>query len=238
MNFYSLTSGPLGYVLALVAFIVVVFFVNKFNRKMIDQNVATSKASDKMPEIAQKLGLKYEDLSHHKDTKDNIMDVGSKIHGEYKGLPIEIVMHMRADQDKVNIGYKYAYTYKSERFIKLKVENPDKKHFSIMMKNKNAVTKASGNKEFDEKLTMTGNAHLPNEFLDYCAGIGWMNLKLDGENLIFNDNYYDQFQSGLKGMQMLTAVHPIWKTSAKNPTIDVNSAIEFIDKLVELAKKF
>ncbi len=232
-----MTSGPLFYVLATLGFILIVVVLKKFNDGMIDKNVQKAKEADFMPELAKKLGLKYQDLSHHKDTTKNIMDVGSKIFGEYKGVKIEIAMHMRADHENVPLGYQSAYSYKSERWIKIDVKNPEKKKFAVMPKSKNAVIKPSGNQNFDEKLMLDGNLKIPSSFLSYFADIGWMNLKLSGETLTFNDNFYDQFQSGLKGMEMMSVVHPIWKTSATNWKPDLDNVQEFIDKLIKLCEE-
>lgn len=233
----SIINAPWFYVMATAVFVLIVFLMNKFNRGVIDRGVAKAKAQDMMPELAGKLGLKYEDLSHHKDTKENLMDVGSKIFGEYKGFPIEIVMHMRADQENVPLGYQYAYSYKMDRYIKIGVKNPDKKSFEIIPKNVNVVAKASGKAAFDEKLMITGKANVPGWFLNYCAELGWMNLKFSEGNLSFNDTFYDQFQTGLKGMEMLSVVHPIWKSSASSPQIDVDAVVQFIDKLVKLVEE-
>lgn len=234
----TIFDGPLFYILAFGAFLLISVLIGKFNQKIVDRNVAKAKAQDMMPALAKKLGITYKDLSTHRDTKDNIMDVGGKITGEYREIPMEIVMHGRADQANVPIGYKYAYTYSSERYIKFKVKNKDKKHFHIFMKDEGAVTKPSGKKEFDDEgLALTGNVKIPGKYLDEFAKMGWMDLRLEEDTLILNDTFYDQFQSALKAMKMLTVTHPVWGTSVKNPQMVVEDVVDFIDLLVDLIEE-
>ena len=107
-----------------------------------------------------------------------------------------------------------------------------------MPKSEGAVTKLTGNKDFDDKeLMMTGDIKIPNKYLSEFAKLEWMDLKLHGNTLILNDTYYEQFQDGLKAMKMMTAVHPVWGTSAKNPEMKVDQVVEFIDSLAKLAEE-
>ncbi len=234
-----MSNAPYMYVLIFIGFMVAVYLLKKFNQGVIDNGVATAKAASKMPELAQVLGLKYEDTSMQEKDKKTIMDTGERISGEYEGMALEIVManntqHM--DGKDVPFGYTQGFTSKTQKTIKLTVSNPDKKKFHISPKSSHVVAAPTGNGSFDGKLMLTGDKIVSDALLGEFGDMGWMDLKLEGNTLLFNDSFYEQF-TGLNAMKMMSTTHPIWRTSATNWSIDVHAVKAFIDKLVDFAKK-
>lgn len=234
-----MSNAPYMYVLILIGFLVGGYFLTKFNQGVVDRGVANAKQTSQMPELANMLGLKHEDIGSKEKDKKTIMDMGERLTGEYEGIPLEIVMAMKAqhmDGKEVSLGYAHGYTYKSQRTIIFKVSNPDGKKFHIMPKSSHIVAEPTGNRVFDECLALTGDRIVPDELLSYFGEMGWMNLKLEGDTLVFNDNFHDQFK-GMAAMKLMTVSHPVWKTSGSHPSMDLNNIKDFIDKLVDFAKK-
>lgn len=230
----SIIEAPWMYAGIFAVFLVVVYFVSKFNQKLVDRRVGQAKKENRMPELAAALGLSYEDLTPQEKGKKEIYNVGSRVYGNYQHVPLEMVMASRAVHSD---GVAIAYSYTMERRITLTVKNPSEKSLEIRPKDNAVVAEPTICPPFNEKLTLTGTAKVPREFLDYCAGLGWMNLKLKGDRLTFIDDYYDQFQGVSGGLKMMNAVHPVWGTSVKDfNRFEISRIRDFIDHLVGLAK--
>lgn len=219
----------LQYVGALALFVAVVYLVNRFNKGVVQQNVA--KADDYMQKIADALGLQYE-AKPPAQGKDVVMDMGGRVYGTYNGLPVEIVM---ANTTRVGpTGTKFTSTM--QRTLTLKVPNPKRKQFHILPKDGHVVAEETGSNAFNQKLSYVGDPIVPKETLDYFGKLGWMDLALKDDELLFHDTFYDQFR-GLSAMQAMTAKHPVWGTTAQNPSVDVTSVRHFLDQMVGLAQK-
>jgi len=207
----------------------VIIGVNILNKKTINKTMDKAKAENPMPKLAELLGIQYEDIS--KKDKNTIMDMGDYLHGEYRGIQIEMIYTMNSSHADTLV--KRGLSYSVQKITKLKINNKDNKSFQIESKNNKVASKATGINKFDEQISLIGDNILPREFLQYCAELGWMNLKLKGNTLTFNDDYMQQFT----GYKILKAVHPIFKTSTKNPYADIHTLKAFIDKLIDLIEE-
>lgn len=213
----------------LAIFGVAVYFLKRFNTGIIQQG--TAKTDDYMKSLADTLGLQYE-AKPPAQGKDVVMDVGGRVYGTYNGLPIEIVM---ANTTRVGpTGTRFTSTM--QRTLTLKVPNPNRKQFHILPKDGHVVAEETASNAFNQKLSYVGDPVLSKETLDYFGKLGWMDLALKNDELLFHDSFYDQFQ-GLNAMQAMTARHPVWGTTAQNPTIDVTSVRQFLDTMLDLTKK-
>ena len=220
----------MSYVLTLIVFGVAIYFLKQFNQGQINRVSAQAKAENPFPKMAEALGLQFEETSTADKTKKTVMDVGSRVYGTYRGLPVDLIF---ATDTRYEGGR--TYSYRMQRTITFTVKNSDKK-FQIQPKSSNLVSQSTGSSKFDSKLSLTGNVSIPTSTLDYFGELGWMNLKLDGNRLVFHDNFMDQFQGITGGMKMLTAVHPIWKTSVQNwASLDIPNVKKFMDSVVDLA---
>lgn len=217
------------YVAAIAVFIVAVYFIKRLNQGIIQQNAG--KADDYMKKIADALGLQYE-AKPAAQGKDVVMDMGGRVYGTYNGLPVEIAM---SNTTRVGpTGTRFESTL--QRTLTLKVPNPQRKHFHILPKDGHVVAAETASTAFNQKLSYVGDPVVPKETLDYFGKMGWMDLALKDDELLFHDTFYDQFR-GVNAMQAMTAKHPVWGTSASNPAVDVTSVRQFLDSMVDLAKK-
>lgn len=217
------------YVAAIAVFIVAVYFLKRFNQGVIQQN--TGKADDYMKKIADALGLQYE-AKPAAQGKDVVMDMGGRVYGTYNGLPVEIAM---SNTTRVGpTGTRFTSTM--QRTLTLKVPNPKGRKFHILPKDGHVVAEETASNAFNQKLSYVGDPVVPKETLDYFGKMGWMNLALKGDELLFHDTFYDQFQ-GLNAMQAMTAKHPVWGTTAGNPNVDVAAVRLFLDSIVAVAQK-
>lgn len=225
------------YVIIFIGFLVVVYFVSKFNQNLIDKNVENATANSQLPALGQLLGLHHENFGGQQTQNRTIMDMGESLSGEYQGVPIEIIMSSYAEHSKfseVPLGYGHAYSYSMKSTITITVKNADNKKFQILPKSSKAQIKPIGVSEFDQKLMFSGDNILNSDAFHYFGKLGWMDLQLKGNKLVFNDSYYEHLSSPMK---MLTATHPIWKITVKNTKMDINHTKEFIDKLIEFAQE-
>lgn len=220
------------YLILFILFLVAVSFLKKFNQGQVDKGMQGNEKENPLKAFAGTLGLQFENIANEK-TKNTIYDVGSRVWGEYEGIPIEIRYRSTAKSGG-SIGISYNYTI--EKTITFTVNNPQKKSFDILPKSTDVQSAATGNAIFDAKLNFIGDNIIPNETLEYFGSLGWMHLSLRENDLTFHDTFYEQFQ-GLHAMNMMSAVHPIWKSTPKEQTMDVNSGKEFLKILAELAKK-
>ncbi len=213
----------------LAVFGVAAYFLKRFNNGMIQKN--TAKSGDYMKQIADALGLQYEAKAPAQGN-DVVMDMGGRIHGTYNGLPVEIVM---ANTTRVRpTGTRFESTM--QRTLTLKIPNPNHKHFHILPKDGHVVATETPSTTFNQKLSYVGDPVVPKETLDYFGKLGWMNLALQADELLFQDTFYDQFK-GMNAMQAATVRHPVWGSTAANPTVDVTAVRQFLDTMVDLTKK-
>lgn len=233
----DILSSPLQYVIIFIGFLAIVFFISRLNKKLIENSVNKAKQENKLPELAEVLGMKYEELSS-KGNKDEIFSIGSRLYGQYKGIPIEIIMKGDAQEaSRLKYPYMYAFSYSSQKTITLTVDNKKNHKFHILPKDKDIVSIPSGHAKFDKTYSFIGDFIFPTDIIEYFCELGWMNLKLEGNKLIFNDTYYEQF-SGMSGsLKMMNNTHPVWGTSLENYNIDIQRMKSFIDCLVEIANK-
>lgn len=225
------------YVLTLIAFVAIVFLVNKFNRQQIKKSTDKAMDQSNFSQLAETFSLKYWQ-NKESDQHDNLMDIEEKMSGLYRNVPMEIHIATKVTQLQPNLAYKYAYSYSNHRSITFTIDNPQKLHFHILPKSKHLKSKDIGLEKFDQKLAFSGDQVLPTYFLEYCADLGWMDLKLQEDKLIFNDTFYDQYSSGgFKGLKMLNLTHPIWKSSANHPQIDPGSVKKFVDLLIDFIEE-
>ncbi len=222
--------------------IAILVFGNKLKniRGMLPQNLSTlmpnniqASYENKMPILAQELGLKYSENTADPSDKKTFMNSGCEMHGEYRAHNIELVMGVSAKHIGFSTG---SYSYKMSKFISFEVENSDKKNFHIQPRSKNIVAKDTGEKLFDEKLMVSGNAEIPAEFLHYFGQFGWLNLKLEENHLIFNDTFYEDLLQTEGTSAMMIARHPIWGSTPQNPGINVENVKTFINKIIDLSE--
>lgn len=222
------------YILALVVFFAVFSLLQKMQKKTYAGMEQKAKQNDPLKGLGAALGLQYELLQPSPD-KNAVLSTGSRLSGTYQGLPIEMIYGQTTRTE--NFTSRYTASYTLQRTITVTVENKNRKQFEILPRAVSGTGGTpTGNQAFDAKLLVMGEAHnLPSDFVQYCASLGWMHLSLKDNRLHFEDTFYDQF-TGLSGMQMMTAVHPIWKTSVSKPEFDMAAAKTFFDELTKLAK--
>lgn len=221
------------YIIIFLGFLVVVFFLQKSSRAQLSQSVQNSQQNNPLRDLSTKLGLQYEEISSPQE-KNSLYALGGRAFGEYKGIPVEIRFESAAEMGN-GIGIMYRYTFQNT--VRFTVKNSQNKSFDILPKRAGVQAGTAQNPHFDEKIMLVGDAIIPNDILDYFASLGWMHLTLKENNLTFQDTFYEQFQGISGGMNMIKAVHPIWKNTAQNRTIDEASTRAFFDKLVDLAKR-
>lgn len=218
--------------------IIVVFVFLKFGKTRKDfpgnPGYKGPKPENQMPGLAGFLGLNYQDIAPPSDNK-TLYNTGDRIYGTYRGIDMEIVYtNFTRESNYVPIGYTYAYDYSINKYFAFKVCNPHNKAFSINTISPGLVIAPTGNELFDKSLAITGDIIIPDDFIRYFGNLGWMKLSLKKDVLIFNDSFYEDLSNTKGGMAMISAVHPVWKTSSKNTVIDYNNIKIFIDKLVDL----
>ncbi|OGH66241.1 MAG: hypothetical protein A3B90_02560 [Candidatus Magasanikbacteria bacterium RIFCSPHIGHO2_02_FULL_41_13] len=222
----------MSYIFIFIVFLVLVFFVQKFNKNTVQIGAKNASTKNPLRDFAASLGLQFEEFSPGSN-KNTLYSVGSRAWGEYAGIPIEIVYATRTDMGIIGISYSYSM----EKTITFTIKNTTKKYFDILPKNSAAESHTSGNSRFDESLMLVGDAIIPSDILDYFARLGWMHLTLRENKLTFHDTFYDQFKGMSGSMQIMNTVHPIWKSSASNWDMDQQSGKYFLDTLVDLAKR-
>lgn len=203
------------YIFIFIGFLVFVFFIQKFNKGQMATSVQKAQAQNPLRDFASALGLQFEELNPGSN-KNTMYSVGSRAWGLYSGIPVEILYASRADMGSLGTNYSYSM----QKTITLTVKNPTKKSFDIV-----------GGKP------VVGDPIIPNDIAEYFTSLGWMHLTLKDEKLTFHDTFYDQFQGVGGGMQMMSAVHPIWKSSASSWGMDIPSGKKFLDTLVDLSKR-
>lgn len=229
----------LPYIIIFIAILVFVFKLKKF-KNLIPKDFSSFSASsveasydNKMPALAEMLGLTYEEAQKDTSDKKTFMNSGGEMHGTYRNLKMEIAMGVTAKHIGLSVG---SYSYSMKKFIAFEVTNPDSKAFHIQPKNKNVVAKDTGEEIFDKKLMISGNTEIPAEFLNYFGQFEWLNLKLEKHHFIFNDTFYEDLLQSEGTSAMMVARHPIWGSTPQNPAINLEKVKEFIDKLVDLSE--
>lgn len=217
-------------IIILIVFLGILLILPQFQKQANAKYIATASTSDPFRALAGHLGLHYETFTPQSEG-NTMYSSGSKMTGTYQGIPVEVVYAMNTDAGST--FSRFAASYTMQKTVAFQVENPNKKEFQILSKSlaPNGGTQ-TGNSEFDANFTVVGNVNLPIDFIKYCANLGWMNLSLKGNTLLLSDTYYD----GLGTTQIMTGIHPIWKSSATNTTIDVQSAKQLFDEMAKLAK--
>jgi len=230
----SIIEQPFMYFAIFIGFLVVVFLVTRFNKKLTQKYAKQARTSSSLPDIAAKMGLQFEDLSKEPSGK-TFFSTNMRIFGEYKGIPIEMIFRGETEQgDTIRPSYKYLV----DRKIKLDVTNTNNRSFSIMAKDSNIVGTQTASDSFNKNLIFAGNINIPTEILDYFGSMGWMNLELKGKKLVFNDNYFEQFQGISGGAKMLTATHPIWGCGITGINqVDPDKIIAFVERLIDIVQK-
>ncbi len=220
------------YLILFILFVIAVSFLKKFNQGQVEKVIQGSEKENSLKAFALALGLQYEEISNNK-TSNTIYDQYSRVWGVYQTIPIEIRFGSTAKSGG-SIGISYNYTL--EKTITFSVNNPQKKSFDILPKSTARETAPTGNANFDAKLSLIGDQIIPNELLEYFGKLGWMHLTLREKNLTFHDTFYEQFQ-GIHAIKMMKAIHPIWKSTPQDQSMNVESGKEFLTVLVEMAKK-
>ena len=235
-----------------IQFIIVAAFVigllvfsKKYNamaRGMIGQGIAGgagastgSNGGAELKRLAEALGLSFEEATPHKEAKV-LMNLHARMYGDYKGVPVEMKWYAHAQEENAGLTRSYSYSYVIVKTTTFAVKNAEGKSFEIVPKSETLVAKPTGVAAFDNKLMLAGDHIVPHSTLSYFAKLGWMDLMLKGQKLVFNDTFYDQFK-GLSAMKMMTAVHPIYRSTAQNPTIHADSVREFFDAVVGLVQE-
>ncbi|MBP9717963.1 hypothetical protein KBD59_01580 [Candidatus Gracilibacteria bacterium] len=222
----------------IVVFLVVIYFVTKFNKGALTQNIAQAKAENPLPAFAAAMGLQYQDLSDGSaGDKKVFMDIGSRVYGTYKGFPVEMIFSTKArEADKTPISAQYSYSYSIQKTVTFTVTNADGKHFEVLPKSEQIVSTPTGRSAFDAKLVVTGDNILPGTVLDYFGQLGWMNLTLKGNALTFHDSFLEQFTGVTAYSRIMSSVHPVWGTTIQKPAFDLEKGRAFFDKMVEVAQ--
>ncbi|MBI5401825.1 MAG: hypothetical protein HY959_00345 [Ignavibacteriae bacterium] len=192
---------------------------------------------NKMPELAAFLGLSYKNIAPPSDKK-TFMNTGDKIFGKYRDVEVEIVMSATArESDHTPLLATYAYDFSSTKYFAFKVNNSGNKSFNILPKNKNLIANPTGINSFDSSLSYTGDAIVPKTYLEFIGSMNWMDLSLRNNVLLFNDSFSEHIINTKGSMAMMSAVHPVWNTSAKNFQIDFNNVKAFLDKIIDLIEE-
>lgn len=230
------------YILAIIGFLLIFTLVNKFNQGLINRSVRKYQHDNQMPELAEKLGLKYESQTEEtpEQGSKSILKIGDRVYGEYREVQLEILFkastqHM--DFQELKGPYTHGYLHDYQRSITFKISNPENKQFHILPIDKDIVAHDTGNQQFDEKLILVGDKIVPPDLLEYFAALGWMDLTLKGEKLRLNDSFYSQFHSPIKARKILKSIHPIWRTSPQNQKMDLVVVQGFIDKMIDFIKQ-
>lgn len=222
------------YIYILLGFVVFVFLFQKFQNKTMQQLSTQASASDPFRELATQLGLSYETFTPN-NNKNVLYSSGSKMSGTYQGIAVEVVYAMSTQTESALS--RYAASYTMQKTVAMQVANTKNLSFQIMPKSMGAQGGApTGNGAFDATLLLFGNVPLPSSFLEYCASLGWMNISLKGNTLLFNDTFYDEMKGMSGSMNMMSAAHPVWKSTATNPTIDMASSKKLFDEMVTVAQ--
>ncbi len=222
----------MSYVFIFIIFLVLVFFVQKFNTNTVQTVAKNASAKNPLRDFAASVGLQFEEFSPGSN-KNTLYSVGSRAWGEYAGIPLEIVYATRTDMGIVGVSYSYSM----EKTITFTVKNTSKKYFDVLPKSSAAQAHPSGNSRFDETLMLVGDAIIPNDILDYFAALGWMHLTLRENTLTFHDTFYEQFKGMSGTMHIMNTAHPIWKSTASNWGMDAQSGKYFLDTMVDLVKR-
>lgn len=158
---------------------------------------------------------------------------GMILQGTYQGVPLELrFLHETRDASS---GLTTAYTYKIDH--RVTVGLPQAKRFAIAPREAALATTPTGVAAFDTALQLTGDAGgVSHAHLEALAAYGWMHLEATAAGLALVDNFTEYNQQTKGSMSMLSAVHPIWKTSARNPRLDLDSAVAFVDLLLAIAR--
>lgn len=226
MDLFSFFSLLLGFGFFL-------FIFQKFQSKTLT-HLSAQTASNPFEKLATELGLTYETFTPNKN-KNVLYSSGLKMSGTYQGIPLEMIYAMSTQTESALSRFQASYTM--QKTIALTVSNPKNISFHILPKSLGAQGGTpTGYEKFDNHFLCRGNAHIPQTFLEYCANLGWMNISLEGNTLLFNDTFYDEM-TGLSGsMNMMSARHPIWKSTATQNTLDMESAKLFFDQICSLAQ--
>ncbi len=216
-------------VVIFIIFIAFVTAIQKFQKKSLANYSAAAQASDPFKSLAEQLGLHYEVFAPEAN-KNTLYSSGSTMTGTYKNVPVEVVYAMSTQSAPTLSQYVASYTM--QKTITFTVNNTQKKEFQILPKSLvSSGGKATGNSRFDALFSLVGDIALPSTLLEYCAELGWMNLSLKGNTLIFSDTFYDE----IAGLQMINTAHPIWKSTPRNTAIDMPSAKRFFDEMSSFA---
>lgn len=232
-----------SYLIAIIAFIFVVKYAMKVNQGAFVGNLKAAEAQNPFPEFAKAMGLTYENNSTQSGLaggadKKLLQNINHHMFGEYKGVVVDWRIGSYArESEKTPLTATYSYEHSNSNKITFTVKNSGNKQFEIMKKSEHIVAKPTGNSQFDSKLSLTGDAVVPADVLSYFGSLGWIDLKLVGTALVYNDSFYEQPQfKGLSAYSnIMSAVHPVWGTSISKTAMDTAKGQLFFDKMTELA---
>lgn len=223
------------YAIIFIGFLVAVYFIGKMNKGMVSGVMQQARQDNPLPKLAEELGLQFEDQSGQNTDGKTIQDMDYIVHGEYRGLPIEIKMMVHTKNENAPIGYMTAYSYTMDRRITFSIKNPSDQKFEIKPKTENLVSDPTGKAKFDEKLSLTGDKIVSDKFLDFSSELGWMNLKLAGQKLTLTDNFLDELgKGGFAAMELMKKRHPIWGNTPQDQNMDFAQIKKTLDQLVDL----
>ncbi len=217
------------YIIIFIIFIAFVTLLQKSQKKSLANYSAAAQASDPFKDLAKELGLQYEVFSPQ-ENKNTLYSSGSLMTGSYQNIPVAVTYAMTTES--VPASFRYAASYTMQKTIAFTVKNSQKKEFQILPKSLAGQSgNRTGNSQFDEVLSVIGDISIPLEIVQYCAELGWMNLSLKGDTLLFRDTFYDE----RAGISMMNLAHPIWKSTPLQTAIDMQNAKRFFDTMTKFA---
>lgn len=233
-----------------IGFLVLLYFVFTKNKDFLSainglngpqssgSNVGTSgsMSSDPVGDLARALNFTYTPIEKNV-VKKELWAMGGRMKGNYNGKEVEMIMETRgveAGLAQVNLSHSYTM----DNRVVMNVANVSNKKFEIMPKSDHMTSAPTGNSAFDEKFQVVGDLHsVSPELMNYCLKQGWIHMKLSGNELTMIDDYFQQpeFKSVSGSMKMMSAVHPIWGTSAKQTKIEQNRVTDLLDQMSAVA---
>lgn len=224
--------------LVLIVIIIFAFIAVRYSNKLSRSRVASWREQSYFKDLARIMGLQYEIAPFDGDIQTNVIDDRFElIQGNYKGVPFKLT-----HEKKIEVtGVRTTRSMGRGVVLEIGVANRGGKRFVIQEKSKGGevMENVAVSADFDKNLLLFGDKIFSDSFYKLCADYGWMNLRLEGNKLIFIDDFWHQIAvNGIEFLTRMKEVHPIYKSNIymKKEEIDLFAYRDFIDKLVEEIK--
>lgn len=187
-----------------------------------------------LKKLADDLGFDFKENEKIDDPK--VIQQGSyELNGEYKDIPVTLIYSWYSKEDHKMIDGKLTriLEYSIDNRVILKTGTSGE--WKILPKDSAQSGMKTGHEVFDQHFDYLGDSlKLSSDQLEKISQFSWIHLNLKDGKLTLVDDFMSWYQEKNGPQSMMSAVHPLWNTSATNTIVEADKIRAFLDKMISL----